>query len=151
METRKRITFAKTATGLAFDLAAEHLSGPLAGLTVTERVEVADEDLRFLLAHLRSLKAPAKTKAVGATIYFDAFWNAYPVARRAGKSSVLAKWQTHNLDPEWPAIRAYLDHMMPKWSEEADFKFCPLITTFINQERWSGFDPAAGVTSPPLI
>jgi hypothetical protein len=52
------------------------------------------------------------------------------------KHQMLDKWRAHNLDREWDAIRSHLKMNLPIWAKDKGFKFCPMVTTYINQRRW---------------
>jgi hypothetical protein len=112
----------------------------------TLSLEIPDAELTALLeAFAKALASPAKRsepkpKAVGSTLHFDAFWSLYPAERRLAKAMVLAKWKSANLDKDWEEIRTYIHAELPKWAKD-NFKYCPLVTTFVNQKRWTGVEP----------
>jgi hypothetical protein len=105
-----------------------------------------NSELATAANHLLALvQSPAKArsltvKATGPAQYFDAFWGLYPSGppgspRKVAKGQMLAKWQSQNLDKEWPAIQSDLQSCIPGWAKDR-FKYCPLVTTYINQRRW---------------
>jgi hypothetical protein len=67
--------------------------------------------------------------------YFDAFWGLYPAGRRVGKKQALHKWQVDKLDEHWPVIEQHLTLAIPAWRADS-WKYVPLVSTYLNQERW---------------
>ena len=93
------------------------------------------EDLSVLV---QKLQAAVDAEAPGVQ-HFDAFWASYPAPRRFNKTDIRTKWRKLKLDAQWPRIKAHLAIMQEDWQRE-NYKFCPHVTTYINQRRWEAVD-----------
>lgn len=68
---------------------------------------------------------------------FEAFWSAYPSARRIAKSKCLDTWNRGCFESSSSAIVAHVTAMRDtdQWQREAG-KFIPSTQTYLNQKRW---------------
>lgn len=76
---------------------------------------------------------------------FDAFWKAWPSGtRKVGKPQALAKWIKRRWCEQAERIIGHVEHMkkQPDWQKD-NGAFIPMVCTYLNQERWSGWTPPA--------
>lgn len=85
---------------------------------------------------------------------FEIFWDAYPNSS-GGKDKTWERWQLRKEAGSLPPIEYLLESvsrlsLSPKWQED-NGKYIPMITTFINQGRWTdagAIKPGKG-SAPP--
>ena len=72
---------------------------------------------------------------------FERFYNAYP-NKKGGKDEAWRLWQERAEVGKLPSIddiMASIEALIPGWAQDSN-KFAPMITTFINQGRWTDAD-----------
>lgn len=106
-----------------------------------------------IMAHFakKTAKRVSDAALAGSAEKFEAFWMAYPSARRIDKSGCKRKWIQRGLDGIADTI---INHVCK--SRESDWikdggKYVPLITTYINQSRWEASEGQQAAFTIPSV
>jgi hypothetical protein len=80
---------------------------------------------------------------------FERFYKAYP-NKKGGKDEAWRLWQERAEVAKLPSIddiMTYIEALIPGWAQDNN-KFAPMITTFINQGRWTDADALISKDGP---
>lgn len=84
-------------------------------------------------------KQPQAKPAESENCRFEEFWQAYPPTdRRTAKKQCFEKWKKKRLDEQADLILLHIDAMRKTTQWRQGYE--PSTLTYINQERWIGFD-----------
>lgn len=86
------------------------------------------------------------------TIGFDAFWKAWPNSiRKVARAQCLAKWCKHGYWEQAEHIKNHVIWMcaQEEWTKQ-NGAFIPLVSTYLNQQRWSEWIPETRKTIDPV-
>ena len=83
---------------------------------------------------------------------FDEFWLVWPKStRKVARSQCLAKWISMGLCDHAAHIKAHVIWMRTQddWTKQ-NGAFIPLVSTYLNQERWADWQPDERQTIDPV-
>ena len=94
-----------------------------------------------------SVSAPLRKSLINLAHGFTEFWTAWPVGpRKVAKKQCLDKWARYECAEQASHIIAHVEFL--KQSEDWIAGRVPMPSTYLNQQRWDGWEPVQAPTRP---